>query len=220
LNKQPSFIYHDDIFYKESVMRKLTKISSAVAFAVLGLAAVTAHAESTYGYNSAGAGTVTAIARLNISVAVPKLILLRVGSANTTIDTLTWAGTASIPATPTTPANVNNTAVNWDGTAPTIGAGTNPAAVTASAWTNAGTGTINCAMGAWSATGGPTNANFTVASVGTLAHPGANLGACASTAFTSNAVQTSSWTYSLGGTPASWSANTYTNQITYTATGI
>jgi hypothetical protein len=201
-------------------MRALTPISLAAAMVALGLVATSVHAESTYGYNAAGTGTVTATARLNLSVAVPKLILLRVGSANTTIDTLSWAGTASIPGVPTTPANGNSTAVNWNAAAPTIGAGTNPAAVTATAWTNAGTGTINCSMGAWNATGGPTNANFTIASVGSLAHPGANLGACTSTPFTSNAVQTSSWTYSLGGTPATWTANTYTNQITYTATGI
>jgi hypothetical protein len=202
-------------------MRTLTKISSAAAIVALGWAATAAHAESTYGYNSAGTGTVTATARLNLSVAVPKLILLRVGSANTTVDTLNWTASASIPGAPTVPSvTANNVGVNWSGAVPTLTGSASPAAVTASAWTNAGTGTINCAMGAWNATGGPTNANFTVVSSGTLAHPGANLGACASTPFTSNAVQTSSWTYSLAGTPGTWTANTYTNVITYTATGI
>jgi hypothetical protein len=88
------------------------------------------------------------------------------------------------------------------------------------AWTNATAGTINCAMGAWSAAGGPANANFTVAVTGTLPHPGANLGACASTSFASNTLATGTWAYSLGGTPGSWAAGTYTNVITYTATGI
>jgi hypothetical protein len=191
----------------------------AAAVSVIGLSA--AHAESTYGYNSAGAGTVTATARVNVSVTVPKLILLRVGSANTTVDTQSWTVGASIPATPTIPAVTgNNVGVNWNGVAPTLTGSASPAALTVYAWTNATAGTINCALGAWSAAGGPTNANFTVAVTGTLPHPGANLGACASTSFPSNTVATGTWTYSLGGTPGSWAAGAYTNVITYTATGI
>lgn len=204
-------------------MKSTLKTLSSVAAAALGLALVSspALAESTYGYASSGVGTVTATAKVNLSVAVPKLILLRVGSANATIDTLSWQVTPGIPAVPTTPVNGDNTIVDWNGTAPTFGLASTTATIVASAWTNATTGTINCAIGAWSATGGPTNANFAVsAGAGTLPHPGATLGACASTAFTSGAVQTSTWTYTLGGTPLSWTAGTYTNIVTYTATGV
>lgn len=204
-------------------MKSTLKTLSSVAAAALGLALVSspALAESTYGYASSGVGTVTATAKVNLSVAVPKLILLRVGSANTTVDTLTWQVTPSIPGVPTTPVDGNDTAVNWSGAAPTFGLASATATIAASAWTNATTGTINCSVGAWSATGGPTNADFAVsAGAGTLPHPGATLGACASTAFISGSVRTSTWTYTLSGTPLSWTARTYTNIVTYTASGV
>jgi hypothetical protein len=202
-------------------MKNTLKLGSALVALAVALACGNAAAESTYGYNSAGTGTVTATARVNLSVTVPKLILLRVGSAAAVVDTLSWTVDASIPATPTIPSVTgNNVGVNWSGAAPTLTGSASPAALTVYAWTNATAGTINCALGAWSAVGGPTNANFTVAVTGTLPHPGANLGACASTSFPSNTVATGTWTYSLGGTPGSWAAGAYTNVITYTATGI
>lgn len=181
-----------------------------------------AQAESTYGYSSSGAGSVTATARINLSVAVPKMILLRVGSADSTVDTLSWSVTQTIPAGAVAPVNGSGTGVNWDGTAPTVAVSGTQAAV-ASAWTNATSGTLTCSATAVAPAGGPTLANFTVvASAGatSLAHPGANLGACASTGFTSNQVRSSTWTFTLGGTPASWPAGTYTSVVTYTATGV
>lgn len=184
----------------------------------LALAALPAMAESQYG---SGTGTITAQAKVNLSVTVPKLILLRVGSTNTTVDTVTWTSTLSIPGVPTTPlASVNNTDVDWNGAAPTVTTSSAAATLTVYAWTNAGAGTINCSVGTWNATGGPANANFTITTTGTLPHPGANLGACASTSFPSNVVATGTWAYALGGAPATWAANTYTNTITYTAQGI
>lgn len=190
----------------------------AAAFALGG-----AHAESTYGYQSSGAGTVTATARINLSVAVPKMILLRVGSANTTVDTLNWSVTQTIPAGAVTPVTGNNTAVNWDGSAPAASIATPGQTTTATAWTNSTGGSLNCAATAVSPAGGPTLADFTVAASATgspLSHPGASLSACTSTAFTSNQVRSSTWTYTLGGTPASWPAGTYTSTVTYTATGV
>jgi hypothetical protein len=198
----------------------LNRPGHLLAAAAIAFACNNAIAESTYGYAAAGTGTVTATARVNLSVTVPKLILLRVGSANTTVDTAAWTLTASIPAAPTVPVTGNNTAVNWNGAAPTLATGANPGAVTVFAWTNATTPTINCSLGAWSAIGGPTNANFTVAVTGTLPHPGANLGACTSTSFPANTLATGTWQYALGGTPGSWSAGVYTNTILYTAQGL
>ena len=190
----------------------------AVSLGGLALATGPALTESQYG---SGTGTITAQARVNLSVTIPKLILLRVGSTNTTVDTVSWTSARSIPGVPTTPlASVNNTNVDWNGAAPTVTASSTTNTLTVYAWTNAGAGTINCSMGSWNATGGPTNANFTVATTGSLPHPGGNLGACASTPFTSNVVATGTWAYTLGGTPASWTANTYTNTITYTAQGV
>jgi len=193
-------------------------LAVSLATLALALAGGAAMAESQYG---SGTGTITAQAKVNLSVTVPKLILLRVGSTNTTVDTVAWTSGLSIPAVPTTPlAGVNNTNVDWSGAAPVVTPTATGNTLTVYAWTNAGAGTINCAVGAWNAIGGPANADFTVTTTGTLPHPGANLGACASTTFTSNTVATGTWAYALGGTPAAWVANTYTNTITYTAQGI
>jgi hypothetical protein len=187
----------------------------AAAFASGG-----AQAESTYGYFGTGGGTTTATANLYLTVNVPMLILLRVGSASTTIDTLSWSVTDTIPAGAVAPVNGNNASVNWDGTAPASTVSANRTAV-ATAWTNANTATINCSATAVTPAGGPTLANFGVsAGAGTLPHPGANLGACASTTITSRQVLTSTWTYSLGGTPVNWSAGSYSSTVTYTASGI
>ncbi|SEM30776.1 hypothetical protein SAMN05518845_12036 [Variovorax sp. YR750] len=196
----------------------LVRSMQILSLAGLALAGGQALAESQYG---SGTGTIIAQAKVNLSVTVPKLILLRVGSTNTTVDTVTWTSALSIPGVPTTPITGNNTNVDWSGAAPTVTTSTAANTLTVYAWTNAGAGTINCAMGAWAPlTGGPANADFTVTTTGTLPHPGANLGACASTSFPSNAVATGTWAYTLGGTPAGWVANTYTNTITYTAQGI
>lgn len=204
-----------DSMTRKSIARRMLAVSLAVLSLAGGTAAM---AESQYG---SGTGTITAQAKLNLSVAVPKLILLRVGSSDAAVDTVTWTSALSIPGVPTTPlATANNTHVDWNGAAPTVTTTSATAPIVVSAWTNAGAGTINCAVGAWNAAGGPANTDFTVAATGTLQHPGANLGACASTTFTSNVVATGTWAYTLGGTPASWVANTYTNTITYTAQGI
>ena len=66
-----------------------TSIAHRLLAASLGglglvLTALPAMAESQYG---SGTGTITAQAKVNLSVTVPKLILLRVGSTNTTVDT-------------------------------------------------------------------------------------------------------------------------------------
>lgn len=203
------------------------KVLAIACGAALTLVSGVSMAESQYGYNSAGTGTVTATAKVNLSVTVPKLILLKVGSSDTTgpvavVDTLSWTATASIPNAPTTPVTGNNTGVVWDGTAPTIAAGSQPAAIPVAAWTNAGSATISCAVPVWSpASGGPVSSNFTVSVTGTLPHPGANLGACGgTTALTANTLLSGTWAYVLAGTPSSWTAGAYTTTVTYTASGI
>ena len=197
-----------------------TPTLALIAGACLSLVGTNALAESTYGYNAAGTGNVTATAQVKLSVTVPKLILLRVGSANTTVDTLAWTAVPSIPATPTAPSNGNNVGVDWDGAAPTITAGTQPAALNVYAWTNATVATINCAVGTWVGTNSPANADFAVTVIGTLPHPGANLGACASTTFPSRTLASGTWAYVLSGTPASWGAGVHTTTVTYTASGV
>lgn len=204
------------------MMKNTRKTSLALAAGLaLALGAGTALAESQYGFQTTGAAT--AQARVNLSVTVPKLILLRVGSANTTIDTVSWTASPNIPAVPTTPVIGNNTNVNWDGSAPTSVTATPTGNVLdVAAWTNAGTGSLNGAISAWApATGGPASADITVGFTGSLEHPGTNLGTfTAWNGLTSNTLFSGQWTYTLGGNPSTWAAGTYTSQITYTATSI
>ncbi|MGE8493105.1 hypothetical protein [Comamonas sp.] len=201
---------------------KLNALALGTALAL----ACTGHAlaESQYGFAATGSGTVTATAKVNLSVVIPKLILLKVGTTNATQDTVSWAASLTIPGTPaTTPtATANNVQVPWDGTAPTVTTTASGNVLNVAAWTNAGSATINCAMGTWSATGGPANTSFTVTSGGTtpLPHPGANLGSCASTTISTNTLMSGTWTYALTGSASSWTAGTYTNAVTYTATGV
>ncbi len=200
---------------------KALALGSALALAYAGHAL----AESQYGFSSTGTGTVTATAKVNLSVVIPKLILLKVGSSNAVQDTVTWNAALTIPPTPgTTPtATANNVQVPWDGTAPTVAVTPTGNVLAVAAWTNAGTANINCAVGAWSpATGGPPNANFTVTAAGAtpVPHPGGNLGACASTTLTPNTLLSGTWTYNLTGAATGFSAGTYTGSVTYTATGV
>ena len=201
----------------------INKLLNPIALgAVLTLASAgSALADSQYGSSTTGTN-VTAQANVKLSVAVPKLILLRVGSTNTTIDTVSWTTSFSIPAVPTAPVVGNNTSVDWNGAAPTSTLNT-PAALTVYAWTNAGTGTLTCAAPTWvPATGGPANTDFTVTVTGTLPHPGTNL-ACgaASATIPSNSVATGTWAYGLASaSAASWKAGSYTAQVIYTATGV
>jgi len=191
------------------------------AMAALAVFAAPASAESQYG---SGTGTITAQARVNLSITVPKMILLRVGSPGATVDTLSWNSALSVASAPTAPVDGNNQAANWDGTAPTASTAANPpGAVGVYAWTNApGGGSLSYTASAFGA-GGPTLGNITVTPATGLSHPVPLALATSSTAavtFAATTVATGSWTYTLGGTPAGWQAGTYTSQVTYTATSL
>jgi hypothetical protein len=199
----------------------LTKTSVGVA---LALGAGAAMAESQYGYASAGTGPVSAQAKVNLKVTVPKLILLRVGSTTTGGDELAWTAALSIPGVPTTPTDGNNKDVNWSGAAPTAGTMTNPAALAVYAWTNSsGGGTLSYAATAFTA-GGPALGDVSVTNGAGLAHPAPlALAATSSTAttFTRNTAHTGSWTYALNGTnAANWAAGSYSATVTYTASSL
>ncbi len=202
----------------------LRSVLALAAAGASGLASTAVWAESQYGYAAAGTGTVTAQAKVNLKVTVPKLIMLRVGSSNTTVDELAWTAPLTIPAVPTTPVTGNNTNVDWSGSAPTVGTVTNPGAVAVYAWTNSsGGGSLSYAATAFSA-GGPTLGNISVTAGAGLAHPAPTALATASTTpvtFAANTAQTGSWTYALSGTSAaSWAAGVYTGSVTYTATSL
>lgn len=200
------------------------RIAAVGAAALVLTGGPTAMAESQYGYATAPATTVTATARVNLAITVPKLILLRVGSTTAGGDTLNWTSGFDIPPTPVVG---NNQDYAWSGAAPVATTSTNPAAVLASAWTNAtGGGSLSYTASAFGA-GGPVLGNITVtsgASTGTLLnHPLPATLATASTtptAFAANTLVNSNWSYALAGTPASWQSGAYTSTIVYTATSL
>lgn len=200
-----------------------TPTLAILAGACLSLLGTNALAESTYGYNAAGTGVVTANARLNLVINVPKLILLRVGSSGATVDTLTWNSGLTWATAPGTLTNGNNQPTDWDGAAPTAATTTNPAAVSAFAWTNSSGGGSLAYTATDFGAGGPTLGNITVTPGAGLAHPTPVALATVSTGpatFTKNALATGTWSFALGGTPTAWTAGQYTSQITYTATSL
>ncbi|HSW16323.1 MAG TPA: hypothetical protein VLJ86_03795 [Ramlibacter sp.] len=214
-------------------MKTTKNLLALAAAATLALAAGSVGAESQYGYASPStAAAVTAQARVILSVAVPKMILLRVGTSSGTGDTLSWTYALNAATSPgATPSNGSNQTADWDAAAPTSAlSGTAPAALAASAWTNSvGGGSLSYIATAFtSASGGtgPTLANVTVTAAGGtgLGHPGAATLAASSGAspvtFGALSVATGNWTYVLGGTPSSWNAGTYTATVTYTATSV
>ena len=200
-----------------------TPTLAILAGACLSLLGTNALAESTYGYNAAGTGVVTANARLNLVINVPKLILLRVGSSGATVDTLTWNSGITWVTAPATLTDGDNQATNWDGTAPGTGTTANPAAISAFAWTNnSGGGELAYAATPFTA-GGPTLGDITVTSAPGLAHPDPSPLAAISTGatvFARNTLATGSWSFALGGTPAAWTAGQYTSTVTYIATSL
>lgn len=203
-------------------MRHHLKLLTVAAGSALALAAGVALAESQYGYNP-GAATVTAQSHLTLSVTVPTLILLRVGTQAGTGDTLSWAAPITWATAPAITTN-DNQAANWDGNAPTLGTVTNPAAVPVSAWTNSsGGGSLSYTASGFSPTTGPTLANISVGSGAGLAHPGTTALAATSSApstFVRSVVATGTWTFSLTGSTLTWTPGTYTTTITYTATSV
>ncbi|MCJ0764775.1 hypothetical protein [Variovorax terrae] len=197
--------------------------------ALLTLAAsLGARAESQYGYDATGtSGARTATAKLDINIVVPKLILLRVGSSGTTVNSanLTAALNTGIPGGVNNPlTDGSNNASGWDGTAPVWTTATS-SSVQAWAWTNAsGGGKVDAAVTTALAGGaGLTAADVTVASTavsgGGLAHPGTDTGTNATTTFTRNTIVSSNWVFSVSASAlAGAAAGSYTQQMTYTAT--
>lgn len=203
-------------------MNKQMKRIAVIAGAIAALASGAAMAESTYGYdNTATPGVVSATANLKITVLIPKLILLRVGSAGPATDEITFTATPNVQTAPG-PITVagDSQAATWDGAAPTFALVATPsAAVTAYLWhNNSALAQLTCS--ATTAFTGLAATDVTVTSVGTLAHPGADT-ACGSTvtALARNTVLTSTWTYAVtAGTLAAAPAGADSEIVTYTAT--
>lgn len=203
-------------------MNKQTKIIGALLGAALAAASGVAVAESTYGYSAAGTAAVAANANVKLKVTVPKLILLRVGSAALPVDEIAWTSTTSWTTNPSTVVDGNNQQADWDGALPSFSFTPTGNALAVYAWHNNGTAGAELTFTgtAFSPTGGPTLAAITVAGTGGAvpAHPGGNLGTATTTPLTSNYLYSGTWTYTLGGTPTSWVAGSYSGAVLYTAT--
>ena len=203
-------------------MNKQMKKMAVIAGAVAALASGAAMAESTYGYdNAVTPGVVVATAKLKITVNIPKLILLRVGSAGPATDEITFTATPNIQTAPgAAPVVGDSQPATWNGVAPTFAfAATPSAAVTAYLWhNNAALAQLTCS--ATTAFTGLTAADVTVTSVGSLAHPGANT-ACGTTvsSLARNTVLTSTWTFAVSAANVALAAAGADSEVvTYTAT--
>lgn len=213
-------------------MKVKTSLSTVAVALLAVMVSGAAQGESTYGYQAAGGGAVIAIARVGITVIVPKVVLLRVGAPGSTQSPVNFPVRITIPQDPSgsvdvdgaTSGNADSTPTSWNGSAPTISSPSTPA-LSAFAWTNGSNVTVNCSATAFNA-GGPTLANVAVAATAgsaptLLDHPGANLGSCSATgALTAGTLHDATWTYTLDVSgAATWAPNSYSSTLTYTATG-
>jgi hypothetical protein len=211
---------------------KLSKLFVATSLVFAGAAM----AEQTIGIQTVAATPAIATARVQVSVVVPKIVILRVGDANATIATVAF--TVAPNGAPAGPGN----SLAYTGAIPpvftTTVATTNPTGTTgvlvADAWTNATNGaSLTCALsahptvgltafaiGATTAAGVPGTDTITV-SGSVLGHPGANLTGCTGTPATAPIAKlstlTGTYTYGFTGA-ATTAAGSYGNTVTYTAT--
>jgi hypothetical protein len=189
-------------------MMMLKKVTLAAAVAAAVALPLSARAESNV---TTGGGSISASARVNFSVVIPRFIFLQVGTGtllapNGTIDTISFAPTVAQVGTS---AAIAGTGGDLPGGAVTVRIIGNAGSVTLAAVSGAptlvsGTDTIPWTQISTAITGGAT-------------HPTIN-GASASFAAVSGVVNVNgSWAYSYLNsiTPA---AGTYTGQVTYTAT--
>ena len=189
------------------VLKRITLASAIVAASALPLAA---HAESNV--SSAASGTLTATARVNFSITIPRLLFLQVGTgtllaANTNIDTIAF--------TPGVAVIGNSTPVPATAASGNLGNG----GVTVRIISNVGNVTL-AATGPANLTSGSDTIPWTqisTAITGGATHPTINGSNATFTASGSVVNVNGTWIYSYlnATTPA---AGTYTGQVLYTAT--
>ncbi len=205
-------------------MKNRSKLLSAMLGAALLTVGGHAFADSTYGYNAAGTGPVTATARVNFNVSVPLLVLLRVGGAGGTIDAVNFALTPTVTGIATL-SDGSSMPGSWNpANAPTFLATPASNALTASAWTNSpNNASVTCsATTGFVAASGLTSSSILVANSapvgGGLTHPGTTTACGTPTTLTRNTLQSSTWTFTLApGALTGTAAGSYAQQVTYTA---
>jgi hypothetical protein len=197
-------------------------LRTLLMFPVVALWAASASAESHVSAISAATSAVATTAHLNVSVSVPRILYLRVGTAGATVNTVTFGvglGGLTVPTADAVYAGTVPVGIGTVTRADNNGASDGRIAVRL--WTNNGTANLTCS-------GAPLTAGtntlplsaitVTSAGTGTLAHPGTSL-ACASvvrgTAGTNDLTDT--WTYAFAAPSGLPAAGRYTTQVTYTA---
>lgn len=220
-------------------MNKQLKALSLALGTGLVLASSGAMAEQTIGVQSGPTPVAAAVAtaRVQVSVVVQKVVVLRIGNADATVSAVTFT-VGPNPAIAGAPGN----SLAYAGAIPpvmgTTVATTNPTstagALTVGAWTNAAAGaSLSCSLGALAgatafATGAttlgvPGTTDITVTSVagtGNLQTPGATLTACGTSTSGIASLTTLGGTFTYGAAFAAGNvaAGTYGNTVTYTAT--
>jgi hypothetical protein len=190
--------------------------------AMLALPIDLALAESTYGYAASPFATdvsVSATARVKMTVDIPLVALLRVGSAGAAIDEVKLvAGSLSIPGGPATPTPGNSQPSTWNGQPPTFTVGTSTnSTLSAYAWHNAlGGGVLSCSTDTQGLL--PTDISVTaVAGLATkLSHPGNDIACGGTTSVAHNTVYDASWTYAVSSATLSTMAGGSKAQATVT----
>ena len=226
--------YMQIFIIKEKIMRKHYNKPSLIVGAALALVATFAQAEQTIGIQNPGATPAIATARVNVRVTVPKIVILRVGNADTSVSDVNF----TVAVTPAVTGAPNNSLPYSGSIAPSLGTTvattfpTTTAGVLATgAWTNVvGGAKLTCALTALpgatpfaagaTAAGVPGTDDITV--VGTTpAHPGGSLTQCNGTANSPIAALNAlagTFTYSATFTATGINSGTYGNIVTYTAT--
>ena len=188
-------------------------VKTLLAVAALG-AAFSAQAESNI--NTAATGAVSAAAKLNFRVVIPRIIFLRVGTGTdfanvTTVDNVIFTATA---------ANIGN-ATALTGATDGAGTATGGAGSVAVRVLSTG-GSVN--LSATSSVTGPTAAGVSIpwsafsSTTSTTTLPAPAVGAAPTSITATNGVvsQTANWTFSYANTVA-YQAGTYDGVVTYTA---
>jgi hypothetical protein len=210
---------------------KLSKLFVATSLVFAGAAM----AEQTIGVQSAPT-VAKATARVDVSVVVPNIVILRVGVNDGSIASVAFTVAP-------TGGTLGTDSLTYTGAVPPVFATptivmTNPPGSTGilitDAWTNATAGAqLTCALsahptiatgfaiGATTAAGVPGTDTITVSGTTALAHPGANLTGCTGTfataPITKLAPHAGTFTYAFTGA-ATTAAGSYGNRVTYTAT--
>ena len=193
---------------------------------------VWADQQTTTAPNNNGTQAVSATARLDFTLNIGKFIFFRVGTgayptASSTVDTVAFNTTPSIPAGAVTPVVGNNRSVNWSGAAPTFSVTTSNNVLPVEVRSNAGQISIRAQATTPLTSGANTipmsQIVVTSSDVPNLPAPlipDSGQGAAVNVAGTSFSnlvtVRSANWTFAYNAL-TSPTAGTYSGQITFTA---